>query len=282
VDGALTLRITGAHLSLDARWSSAPGAPLTAAWPVADDGLLGPPLRSGAVLAASIHVAGTERLRALPRAEIFERGWVQLWREARRCGRPARALLLGFAWPELAGQWLADVAAVSGPAARLVGAVRNLGFAARRVAAGDRRGWRAALEGSIAPAGMRPIQAVLDAVFGGQRASRRPRRHLAWDGVYLHPYALSRGKRGGVIGVAIGEGARRWRLAQPLRARRVQPRMLARAAGNAAALLRQLVPGLSPPLRALAATAARRVGSFDGAVTVQADGVRASLTLRRR
>ncbi len=124
---------------------------------------------------------------------------------------------------------------------------------------------------------------MLDAVFGGRRTARRPRRHIAWDGVYLHPYALSRGKRGGIIGVGIGDRARRWRLDQPLsRPRRNPPRTLARAAADGPALLRQLAPTLSPGPRALATAAERKVGLVDVVVTTQPDSVRISATVRRR
>jgi hypothetical protein len=283
VDGSIALRASAGQVAVDVVWGAPPGAPVTTAWTTADDGLLGPPLRAGAVLGASLYLAGTERLRAAPRPELVTDGWVALWRRARGCGRTSRALLFGFAWPEIAIQWLSDIAAVSPPAAHLVESARNIGFAARRVSASDRRGWQAVLEGSLGPAGMAPAQAVLDAVFGGRRAARRPRRHTAWDGVYLHPYTLTRGKRGGIIGVGIGDRSRRWRLDQPVsRARRNPPRTLARAAADGPALLRQLAPTLSPGLRVLADAAARRVGLAEVVVMTQPDGVRISATVRRR
>jgi hypothetical protein len=283
VDGAVALRASAGQVALDVVWGAAPGAPVTTAWSTADDGLLGPPLRGGAVLGASLYLAGTERLRAAQQPEQFSDGWVALWRGARGCGRTARALLLGFAWPEMAARWLSDVAAVSPHAARLVDSARNIGFAARRVSSSDRRGWQAVLEGSFGPAGIGPAQAVLDAIFGGRRAARRPRRHTAWDGVYLRPYELARGKRGGIIGVGIGDRARRWRLGQPVtRSRRPPGRTLARAAADGPALLRQLAPTLSPGARALAAAAERRVGLADVIMTTQPDGVRISATVRRR
>ncbi|HKE13566.1 MAG TPA: hypothetical protein VKB80_01760 [Kofleriaceae bacterium] len=282
VDASLALRVAQHQIALDLLWGSPPGAPVTAAWPLADDGLIGPPLRGGAVLAATLYLAGTARLRAMPRHSLVEGGWNPLWRRARSCGRTARGLLLGFAWPEVAGQWLGEVAAVSPSTARVVGSARNIAFAARRVSAEDRRAWQAVLEASLAPDGMGPADAVLDAVFGGRRPVRRPRPHLAWQGRYLHPYSIARGRRGIVVGVAIGDRARRWRLEQPLRARRAGPRTLARAAGDGAALLRQLAPALPPPWRALAAAGATRVGSLSMIVTVQPDGVQVSATVRRR
>lgn len=282
-DGAIAMRVAAGQVALDVVWGAAPGAPLTSAWTTADDGLLGPTLRRGAVLGASIYLAGTDRLRGIPRPELVQDGWMPLWRRARSCGRTARALLLGFAWPEITAQWLGDVAAVSAPAARLVAAARNIAFAGRRVSASDRRAWQAVLEGSLAPGGMGPAESVLDAVFGGRRTTRRPRRHTAWDGGYLLPYTLSRGKRGGVIGVGIGDRARRWRLDQPLsRPRRTAPRALARAAADGPALLRQLAATLPPGRRAVAAAAAPRVGSVDVVMTVQPDGVKISATIRRR
>ena len=278
-DGAAALRIRQEEIAVDLTWSAPPRA--AHAWTTVDDGLVGPPLHAGAVLAASLHLGSTARLRGLPRPSLIEGGWVALWRQVRTCGRASRAMLIGFAWPELAGQWLSDVAAVSPAAARLVGGIRNLGFAARRVTAGDRRGWQAVLEGSLAPEAVVPARAVVDAVFGGRTAHRRPRPHTTWDGEYLEPYVIPR-RRGAVLGVAIGEGSRDWRIAQPLtRGKRAAGGVLARASGDAAALLRQLAPGLTPRLRSLAGAAATRVGFFETTLTVQPDGMRATLTLRR-
>ncbi len=151
VNGSIALRVSAGQVAVNVVWGATPGAPVTTAWAVADDGLLGPPLRAGAVLGASLYLAGTERLRAAPRPDLVADGWVALWRRARGCGRTARALLFGFAWPEITTQWLSDIAAVSPPAARLVESARNIGFAARRVSASDRRGWQAVLEGSLGP-----------------------------------------------------------------------------------------------------------------------------------
>jgi hypothetical protein len=287
LDGAATLRIAPRQVALEVVWSAASGGPLATAWPTAEDGLVGPPLRAGAILAASLYLAGSDRLRELPRPALVAEGWVPLWRRARGCGAMARAVLVSFAWPELAAQWLDEVAAVAPQAARLVGSLRNIGFAARRVSASDRRLWHAVLESSLAPAARATAESIFDAVFGGRSAARRPRAHTAWAGEFLRPYTLQRGprgSRGAVVGVAIGEASRRWRIAQPLtRPRRGSPAGdLARAAGDAGALLDQLAPGLSPTLRAVAAAAATRVGSFAAAVTVRPDSIRASLTLRRR
>jgi hypothetical protein len=176
------------------------------------------------------------------------------------------------------------VAQVDPSAARLVGSVRNVGFAARLISAGDRHRWQAVVEASLAPAGEEPAVAILDAVFAGRRPAHRPRPHTAWAGNYLHPYMLARGHRGTVVGVGIGDGARRWRLQQPLTRPRRLPAAapLARLSGNASAILRQLVPGLPPSFRPLAAAAAARVGSLEASVTIQSDAVRASATLRRR
>jgi hypothetical protein len=282
IDASLALRVAQHQVALDLLWGSAPGAPVTAAWPVADDGLVGPALRGGAVVAASLYLAGTARLRSLARPPLIEDGWNPLWRRARACGRPARALLVSFAWPEVVGQWLSEVAAVSPATARVVDSARNIAFAARRISAADRRAWQAVLEASLGPDAIGPTQAVLDAVFGGRHPVRRPRPHLTWQGQYLHPYTVSRGRRGIIVGTAIGDRSRRWRLDQPIRPRRAAPRTLARAAADVSALLRQLAPDLPPRLRALAAAAASRVGSLSMAATVQPDGVQVSATVRRR
>ena len=280
-DGAVSLRVGPHQLAVELTLSAAPGAPFAAAWPTTDDGLAGSTPRAGAILSASIFLAGTDRLRALPRPALVDGGWGPLWRRARYCGRATRAVLVGFAWPELVSQWLREIAAVAPQAAALVGSLRNVGFTARRVSAGDRREWDAVLEASLAPGGQAPAGAILDAVFGGRTAARRPRPHTVWAGNALHPYTLSRGPRGAIVGVALGDRARRWRLDQPnYRPRRAAA--MARARGDAGALLRQLAPGLAGPVGALGAAAAPRVGSFDAEVTVHPDALRLAATIRRR
>jgi hypothetical protein len=279
-DGAAALRLTPGQISLDLVWGGSARA--AHAWTTADDGLVGPPLRAGAILAASLYLGSTARLRGLPRPSLVDGGWVSLWRQVRTCGRHARVLLVGFAWPELAAQWLSDVASVSPQAARLVGGIRNIGFSARRVSAGDRRAWRAVLEGSLSHEAQAPARAIVDAIFGSRTSERRPRPHTAWAGEYLHPYVLSRGRRGAVLGVAIGGDSREWRVAQPLaRGRRAAGGVLAQVAGDAAAILRQLAPDLSPRLRSLATAAVPRVGLFAGSLAVLPDGMRASILVRR-
>jgi hypothetical protein len=280
VDGSAALRIGPRQIALEITWGTAPGSALVSALAPGDDGLVGPPARTGAILAAAIHLAGTGQIRQLTRPALVDAGWVPLWRRVRGCGRSARALLLGFVWPELVAQWLSDVARTAPEAAVLIGAFRNVGFAARRVAL-ERRGWSAVLEGSLAPAGLAPAEAIYDAVFGGRRAHRRPRPHSAWDGQILHPYSIARGARPAVVGVALGDEALAWRLRQALGPGRPTAD-LARVAGNASAVLDQLAPALAGWRRTAAAAAAARVGSFEAAVTVRSDAVRASLNLRRR
>lgn len=286
-DGAAALRVAPHQLAVDVTLAIAPGAPLGAAFPALDEGLAGANPRRGEILSAALFLAGTDRLRSLPRPALVRSGWVSLWRRARPCGLGLRAILLGFAWPELSAQWLDDVADTAPQAAALVGALRNAGFAARRVSALDRRGWDAVLEASFAPAGRAPAEAILDGIFGGRVEARRPRPHSAWDGNVLHPYLVARGlrgRRGAVLGVALGDDARRWRLGQPIyRPRRAG--VLARFRGDARALLRELGPGLAarrPTAGALAAGVAPRVGSFDAAVTSKPDAIRLTATVRRR
>ncbi|HUS65922.1 MAG TPA: hypothetical protein VMZ28_15325 [Kofleriaceae bacterium] len=283
-DAALSLRVGPQRLQLDLAWGVAEGVPLAAALAPRDDGLFAPRRQAGAVLSAGIYLPGVAALRELPRAAAVDAGWSPLWRRARPCGTAARVDLTLFAWPELAAQWLAETAALSPGAAALVASARNVAFAARRVSARDRRDWVVAAEASLDGAGRPVVEAILDAVFGGRAAARRPRAHTAWAGSILRPYLLpGSARRPDVVGVGVGAASLAWRLRHPGAApRRAAGTTFARAAGDAAALLRQLAPDLGAPWSQLATTAAARVGSFQGSIAAERAAVRASFILRRR
>jgi len=280
VDAALSLQVRARRLSLEVAWGVAAGAPLGEAFPRADDGLVGPPRPGGAIAAGSLLLAGTGRLRALPRGALVRAGWVPFWRRVRACGEGARLDAQLFLWPELAAQWLHEVAELAPGAAALVGGVRNVAVAATRVSARDRRDWRALAEVSLEPAARPAAQRILEAVFGERRTERRPRPHQAWGGGVLRPYALSAGRALRVIGVGFGPDSVTWRLRRAGPGRRRAPRELLRLRGDAGAILRQIADDLPPRAAIVGRAAARRVGSVSGSLTAGPDAIRLTTQLR--
>ena len=287
VDLAAAIHLGGHQITADAIWglsaSAGDGDALVAALPVTDDGLIGPPRRApGAVLSASLLLQSLSPLMARPRAPAIAAGWVPLWHQLHYCGAGPRAEVELFLWPDLAGQWLAEVAATSPGAAGLLAALRNLAFAARRISLVSRLGWRAVAEASVAPPGRAVLQSILDAVFGSRRAARAPRRHVTWGHGLLSPYWLSRSRRPNLFGVGFGAASVAWRLRQTLPApHRTAPGLVARVAGDLNRILRQVAPQLGGAAGALGKSAAARVGSFSGTLTIDRHAVRARIVVRR-
>jgi hypothetical protein len=254
-------------------------APVAAALAIANDGVAGQ-RRAGAIAAGELRLRGVDRFRDLPRAPAIRAGWVPLWRRVRRCGGAIRIELLAFAWPELAAQWLEEVAALSPDAAALVSSVRNVGFAARKLSLRDRRVAVAFAEVSILDRGKPVADAMLDALFAGGQTVRRPRRHQAWGGSTLRPYAIG-ARSPSIVGTGFGEASRDWRLRFPRSDRRGASDEVGRLSADGAAVLRQLAPDLGR-LAGLGKAAAARLGSVDGAITLTSLLLRADFTIKLR
>ena len=280
LDAAAAIHIAPRRLEAELVWGVADDAPVAAAFPRADDGLLGPPRRGGAIASAALYLASTDRLRALPRGALVRAGWASFWHHVEACGAGARLDAQLFLWPQLAAQWLEEIAAVHPAGATLVSAVRNAAVSATRVSARDRRDWRAVAEVSLSPAGLPPAERILDAVFGRRTEQRRPRAHHLWGAGPIRPYALAAGRALRVIGAGAGVESVIWRMRRGVPGRRATPAALVRLAGDAGALLRQLTPDLPPRLAIIGRAAAARVGSFVGDVTAGPGRIRAAVQLR--
>jgi hypothetical protein len=283
LDAALSIRIAPRSISVEAASGIAADAPLATAFPAASDRLIGPPRKTGAIAAVSLFLTGLERLRALPRGAPLHAGWIPFWRQVRGCGIAARLDAQLFLWPELAAQWLDEVATLDPAAETLIASVRNMAAAATRISAVDRRAWRGIAEVSLRPTGWPALERIVEAVFGSRRAERRPRRHHAWGKGVLRPYSLPIGRSLHLAGIGLGEDAVRWRLrhAVPDTRRAARERVLARFAGNAGAILRQLSPDLPPRAARASAAAASRVGSVSGSLRIAPGAIRFQAMLRR-
>jgi hypothetical protein len=243
-----------------------------------DDGLASQ-RRIDAVAAVTLHTGSLHEMRNLPRDAAIRSGWGPLWRRVRDCGRAVRLELAAFAWPELLGQWIDEAADLSAEAELLVVSVRNIGFAARSVSLRNLRASVGFAEASVVDRGKPAAEAMLDALFASRKSGRRPQRHTAWGKGALRPYNV--GPRGlSIVGVALGERSRAWRLRQPRASRGAG--QLGRLSADGAALLRQLAPDLPPSLAAISKAAASRVGSIRGDLSLSRTRVALELDIKIR
>lgn len=183
-------------VSLRLRWTPRDVAALRTALATRADGVRAP--SPTLALSAVLRLAGTAGLRALARPPLLADRWEAPLESARDCGVAALPALIAFAWPELAGLFLDELAAVDPSAALLLDHIGNVAVAARRIATtfGDTEG---IAEASVRPGARALVAGWFDVLFADRRDRGGAR---SWGRGPLRGY-----QREGIFGFAAGGGA---------------------------------------------------------------------------
>ncbi len=263
-------------------WGLRPGFSLAAALASKDDGLIDAKWqvdKHGAVAAGAVFTRSLASFRALPRPTLLRGNLASTLRKLRRCGGSRAALLFVFAWPQLVGQLLEEIAAIHPQAKTLVESARNTAFAVRRIST-HKNALVAAAEQSFAKPADELLQGYLATVFGDVK-QRKSASHSfrTWGRGPIRPY---RRELAGlpVFGAGVAPRAVAWYLASPAPARR-------KPAGNFAELylrppecLRQLAQdgaGVVSDLATAILPIAAHFPRAHGTVALDGDVLRASL-----
>jgi len=223
VDMAITTRLHPARggkpgsLRTRVDWGLRTGYALGAALLIENDGLIDVAHqveKRDAVAAGALYLRSLQPLRALPRPTMLQGNLPALVRSLRLCGARRATLLALFAWPQLAGQMLDEIAAVHPQAKTLVESARNTAVAIKR-AATHQRDMVAAFETSFSSPADPLIQSYFDAVWGKQKQHKAPgRSYLTWGHGPIRPYRWQKSGLA-VFGFGLGSESVRWYLAGP-------------------------------------------------------------------
>lgn len=205
--------------SLESRveWGLRPGLSLAAALLAEDDRLIDAGWqvdKHGAVAAGAIFLRSFDALRTLPRPKLMQGNMASTLRSLHRCGAHRAAALALFAWPQLAGQLLDEIAAIHPQARTLVGSARNAAFAIQRASA-RRRDLVAAVEQSFAEPADDLLARYFADLFGAKADhATSGRRYRTWGRGPIRPYRREVASRP-IFGFGLNPKAVTWYLASP-------------------------------------------------------------------
>lgn len=211
-DMAATLTATKAGMRTELIWGLRAAYKLAASLIVRDDGLLAPSTTGDAVIAGGLNMAGFSALRALPRPDVLTGGAVDMWLETMRCGPTALPMAAAFGWPQILGSLLDDIAGINGEADLVIGAARNVAFAAQTIGP-SRDDNIGAVEVSFAPAAADTVGHWNDQVFGATRQiTGTTRSYTSWGRGKLRPYRWTTDGGQVVFGTGVGDRSVTWYL----------------------------------------------------------------------